>query len=402
MANIYCQKEGKQMDESQFYTYKDGSKMEICKKCLTMHVDNFDESTFLWILEKLDLPYIPEEWNTLRDRAYEKNPEKMTGMSVIGKYISKMKLKQWREFTWADTERFRQEQEQRAEEHAQEIEARNAEAKERLERGEISQAEFLTLTTVEEKRKSEPAHSPVSPIGANNLFDETNFISQDELIDVGAELTQEDKVYLAMKWGRLYQAHEWVQLEKKYQEMVNAFDIQDADTLGTLIHLCKTDLKMNQAIDSGDLDGYQKLSRVYDALRKSCNFTAAQNKAAKEDVVDSIGELIVMCEREGFIPRFATDIPQDKVDFTLRDMKDYTYKLITQDLGFGQQIEAALKKIEIQKQMEEAEAAAAAEGEEDLFSDSFSSIQLTDDDMEEYFEDVAAQKEHDKHLGEDN
>jgi hypothetical protein len=43
-----------------------------------------------------------------------------------------------------------------------------------------------------------------------------------------------------------------------------------------------------------------------------------------------------MAERQGFIPRYATDIPKDKVDFTLKDMENYNYKLVTEDLGFGQ------------------------------------------------------------------
>ena len=34
------------MDESQFYTYRDGSKVELCKKCLTMHIDNFNPDTY--------------------------------------------------------------------------------------------------------------------------------------------------------------------------------------------------------------------------------------------------------------------------------------------------------------------------------------------------------------------
>ena len=90
----YCEKCGKIMDENQFFTYKDGTKTELCKKCLTMHINNFDESTFLWLLEKMDVPYIPAEWNTLRDRIYEKDPSKLTSQSVFGRYLSKMKLKQ--------------------------------------------------------------------------------------------------------------------------------------------------------------------------------------------------------------------------------------------------------------------------------------------------------------------
>jgi len=34
---------------------------------------------------------------------------------------------------------------------------------------------------------------------------------------------------------------------------MQSFDIQDADSKNTLIFICKTDLKMNQAIDCGDV-----------------------------------------------------------------------------------------------------------------------------------------------------
>ena len=48
MANRLCQKCGKMRDDvAHFYTYKNGDKTEMCKECLTMHIDNFDESTFL-------------------------------------------------------------------------------------------------------------------------------------------------------------------------------------------------------------------------------------------------------------------------------------------------------------------------------------------------------------------
>jgi hypothetical protein len=166
--------------------------------------------------------------------------------------------------------------------------------------------------------------------------------------------------------------------------MTESFDIQDADTINTLILICKTNLKMNQALDIGDLDGYQKLSRVSDQLRKSAKFTAAQNKEQKNNFVDSVGELVAMCEREGFIPRYATDIPQDKVDATLKDMNDYLHKLVTQDLGFGQQIEDALKKIQIQKEMNEAEAT-AQDGV----------IEMEDEDYAAFLEEMESQKERD-------
>jgi hypothetical protein len=93
-----CQKCGRMKNaDTQFYQYKNGEKTELCKDCLTMHIDNFDPNTYLWLLEKMDVPYIPEEWNILRDRAFAKNPL-LNGMSVFGKYLSKMKLKQFKDY----------------------------------------------------------------------------------------------------------------------------------------------------------------------------------------------------------------------------------------------------------------------------------------------------------------
>ena len=393
MADAFCEKCNKTMDENNFYTYKDGHKTELCKKCLTMHINNFDPSTFLWLLEKMDVPYVPEEWNVLRDRAYAKDPLKMNGMSVFGKYLSKMKLKQWKDYGWADTERLQEENRKKAEEKAEEIAEREADAKERFERGEISEAQYKTLTSTEKQFENRVMMPPGSVPGgiAPNAFNENNFMSEEELPDPALDLTQDDKVYLAMKWGRLYKPNEWIELEKKYNEMMNSFDIQDSDTTGTLILICKTYLKMNQAIDCGDMEGYGKLSRVYDSLRKSAKFTAAQKKEQKEDYVDSVGALVAMCEKEGgFIPRFATDIPQDKVDATLQDMNNYIKKLVTQDLGFGQQIEDSLKKIQIQKEMNDAEQSAIENGDEVPM--------LNDENFADYYEDVAEQKEQDKDI----
>lgn len=140
------------------------------------------------------------------------------------------------------------------------------------------------------------------------------------------------------------------------------------------------------------MDGYQKLSRVYDTLRKSAKFTAAQNKEQKGDFVDSVGELVAICEKEGFIPRFATDIPQDKVDKTLKDMNNYLHKLVTQDLGFGQQIEDSLKKIQLQKEMNDAEIAL---DDEDLDED------VLDGDIADYYDDLREQRQQDLGLYEE-
>lgn len=393
MANKLCQKCGKMLDEdTQFYTYKDGTKTEMCKKCLTMHIDNFDESTYLWLLEKMDVPYIPEEWNVLRERAYAKNPN-LNGMSVFGKYLSKMKLKQYKQYGWADTKKLNALNDERRAVQKEEREKFEEEIKKQFEAGEIGEAEYKTMISAETQNKdymSRPVAPPEFP--QDKYFSENSEIVQEQMDSLISELTQEDKKVLAMKWGALYRPEEWIELEKDYNNMMNSFDIQDADTINTLILICKTNLKMNQALDAGDIEGYQKLSKVSESLRKSAKFTAAQNKEQKNDYVDCVGELVTMCEKDGFIPRFETDIPQDKVDLTLKDMENYLYKLVTQDLGFGQQIEDALKKIQIQKEMNE--------NVKDILEDDDPTT-LIDQDYEEFYNSVNEQKEQDKTLGDE-
>lgn len=389
MGNLKaCQKCGKVMDEdAQFYQRKDGTKTDLCKKCLTMHIDNFNPETFLWILKDMDVPYIPEEWNVLRDRAFAKNPN-LNGTSVFGKYLSKMKLKQWKQYSWEDSEKIQAQNEEKKKAVAEEREKHEEFLKQQLENGEITEAQYKTLVSAETQNKEQMYTVPaVENVVDNPFANPDDFMDESELVDLGADLTEDDKVYLAMKWGRLYKPAEWVELEKNYNDMTESFDINDADTINTLILICKTNLKMNQYLDSGDIEGFQKISKVSESLRKSAKFTAAQKKEKENDFVDSVGELITMCEREGFIPRFVTDVPQDKVDATLNDMNDYVRKLVTQDLGFGQQIEDAIKKIQIQQQMnEDAESGSDA---------------VEDEDFQEFYEEVAAQKDADDEIFED-
>ena len=54
--------------------------------------------------------------------------------------------------------------------------------------------------------------------------------------------------------------------------MMLSYDIQGAGHIDTLKLICKTSLKANQLIDIGDVDGAQKMVKMYDALMKSGKF----------------------------------------------------------------------------------------------------------------------------------
>lgn len=332
------------MSGDQFYSsnnlekYPNDGKFPQCKKCITMHIDNWQPDTYLWILQEADVPYIPDEWNKLM-ASYARDGKKITGTTILGRYLSKMKLKQYKDYRWKDTE-FLQELANNKIEQAMKRQGYDA--------AEIAQAIEKASFVLPEGELQPPKPQPL-----NDLF--LNDTSTVEETDFNDDLTEEDRLYLRLKWGKSYKPEEWIKLEQFYNEMMESYDIQSAGHIDTLKLICKTSLKANQLIDIGDIEGFQKMSKVYDNLMKSGKFTAAQNKAESGEFVDSISELVSICEKEGFIPRYYTDGPMDRVDETLADLKFYTKTLVTEEMNLGNLIENAVKEMQKQESKEEDE-----------------------------------------------
>ena len=339
----YCKKCNRTMAAEQFYgsndtvKYPEG-KLDTCKKCITMHVDNWNPETYLWILQECDVPYVPDEWMKLLEK-YSQDRSKATGMTILGRYLSKMKLKQWRVYRWKDTE-FLQELADAKLEQTMKRQGYGA--------AEIAMAQEQNKVIIPPEGFKEPEYIPAPPV--EDYFAIQSGGMED---DLGNDLTDEDRTYLRLKWGKAYKPEEWVKLEQLYEEMMSSYDIQGAGHIDTLKLICKTSLKANQLIDMGDIEGFQKMSKVYDSLMKSGKFTAAQNKAESGEFVDSVGELIEICEKHGYIERFYIEQPNDKVDLTIQDMQRYTRTLIEEETNLSNLVEQALKQI--QKEDEDAE-----------------------------------------------
>lgn len=268
-TQYYCKRCNRTMDATNFYMsnnfekYPDNGKMDLCKKCMTAHVDNWDPETYLWILQEVDVPYVPDEWHKLMMK-YAKDKSKVTGMTIIGRYLSKMKLKQWKEYRWKDND-FIQEQ-------------MNLKLEETMKRQGYDVQEITTavnkatfeMPTGELREPALPA--PVDLASAGNepdYFDTINGFNEDDLV---GDLTDEDKIYLRLKWGKAYKVSEWVELEKLYNEMKASYEINTAGHEDTLKLVCKTSLKANQLLDMGDIDGAQKMIKMYETLMKQGKF----------------------------------------------------------------------------------------------------------------------------------
>lgn len=241
--SYYCEKCRKTMGQDQFYTsnnlekYPNDGKLPQCKKCMTMHVDNWDPDTYLWILQEIDVPYIPNQWNQLLAK-YSQDKSKITGLTILGRYLSKMKLKQHKDYRWADSERIQELENQKIEQTMKRQGYSAVEIAEVIQKGTFS---------LPDRPLPEPVHEIAEPDQPQE-----DYFAQDTDNDFLDDLTEEDRTHLRLKWGKSYRPEEWIKLEQLYEEMMNSYDIQTAGHIDTLKLVCKTSLKANQLLDIGD------------------------------------------------------------------------------------------------------------------------------------------------------
>lgn len=376
----YCGHCGRTLKTSEFYTsnnkerYPDGFLKE-CKKCATMHLNIYDSYTITPLLQEIDVPWLPEEWNNCLDQVMAANandPSLISAQSVLGRYVAHMRLVQYRYYRYKDTESLQQKLDD---------ETRKALLSEHYSEEEIeeklSSAKTITANGTSNADGTPITSSSVPPSAACGTYSENDLyakkIEQEKYFS--DQLTDEDKSSLLLKWGPEYTCQQWIQLEQLYEDMTHSYDIQSAGHRDTLKLVCKASLKTHELLNMGDMDGALKASRMYDTLMKSGKFQALQNKTDSGNAIDSIGELVALCESDGYIEKYYISSPKDKVDQVLDDYKEYVRYLIETEENLGSLIESSAKILAQQEQ----DNALAAEDDDDSTSSDVSSTFNNDD-----------------------
>lgn len=139
------------------------------------------------------------------------------------------------------------------------------------------------------------------------------------------------------------------------------------------------------------VEGFQKMSKVYDSLMKSGKFTAAQNKVENGEEINSIGELVAICEKEGFIPKYYVDGPQDKADRVIADLQQYTHDLISNETNLDTMIESAARQMaEEAERIVNAASESSEEEEDNLFN--YNQSVVSDEDFSEMADFIEEQR----------
>ena len=432
---VKCQRCGRMQSEARYYRYNGRQeRVPECRECFVRGVRNNDPSTILPLLEVLDYPWVERKWVELANKKYVANPTKFCETSVFGDYVKNMAMKRSRGYRFKDSEALGESMYGTTEFQ----EERKADLREKLAAGVIDHDEYVAMTgegmtcdivpdntyaivdplkagkgnsTSAGMTKSvvanaaaianplkaasmAPTMTPQTPI-PSPLGPEPepqadaapapppSPVDDGESV-IRSQLTAEDVRRLSVKWGVMYKPSEWVKMEEMYQQYASEYEMS-VDREQVLRNICKCSLKMDEALDVGDIKTYRDLSATFDSMRKSGRFTEAQKTEDSKREIDSLGELVAYVEQaKGPIKREVDPIeePQDKIDFIIRDMKHYVDTLVREDLGLGDLIETYIKKSDRQRMSDVSQ----------IMSEGFSSVPQEVLDYQRSFQDSVARE----------
>lgn len=309
------------LSPSAFYKNKNKTDyLHNCKACMASMIKLRDPATLERPLKEMNVPFVPYEWFTLVDRyEYDKNGKRnpKANQVVLGRYFSKMKLIQWRDFTWEDTPQFLEKQKEYEKEKEEAV-------KKDLEYIKKNPDTLLNGTTIEE---------------AEEILRDSSGKALD-----GTGLTRKEIKRLQDKWGDTYAPNTLKRMETLYQEMHSSYDIDTASHEDYLRKIVRVSVAMDDALIEGDVDTATKYSTAYDKMMKSAKFTASQVDE-EENYIGSIGELVRLCEEEDFIPKSTVTEDLDIVDYTIKDLELYYTRLVTQELNLDTMVQQSLELI---------------------------------------------------------
>lgn len=203
-GKCFCPTCRKTLDEKNFFKTRRTDKhpsgiLPECKTCITLKVDDTDLLTFLPILKEIDLPYMPAKWREL----VQKKPA--GGASIIGKYVSMMRMNQYKKYTWVDTENLVSEERTALLAAFRQEDMSETDAEQKVE-------QLQSLTDIPGVQMRSMTNAP-APSVMYGLTPETSKYG----------LTQEEIDDYKLKWGEDYTEDQFLQLEQLFSDMCDAY-----------------------------------------------------------------------------------------------------------------------------------------------------------------------------------
>lgn len=336
--------------------YKDGY-LPVCKSCLENTYKATDPASFMHILKAIDVPWVPSEYRTI----YNKNvkPNAPNSLSILGKYIMKMKLIQYNKYGFMDS----------------------AEAQEKYEQPEyydsIENYNYDIPLDEPANFSSSKSNFSLDPVTQESLSEGDRMAINPEEIDsqlktIENSLTQEEINYLVLKWGVAYNRTQLLTLEKMYLEMCEDYDIRTTSQKDYLKKYCVASMRYDECLAAQDYEAARKASGMFTNINKEAGFQPIQNQGSNEEYMNAVSYLVKLAESEGPIDKDLwkeyIDYPEDIVDLSIKDIKHWQKELVANDDTIMERYNLAKQELEEQDALVKNGKLSDEEEEEDVLN----------------------------------
>jgi len=303
-----------------------GDKLAICKSCLKSEYKINDTEMAKKFFEELDYPFAENMWQFyIRGKIEDGYPANFK--NIFGTILSTLTMEKP---TFDMSAEFEEKYKRKLKD--QETQAVNSIRYEALRNDyEISKRKQKKVVEKAIQKKREDLEREI-------------FLREREKYDVRPEdLSKSDISYLKNRWGDDYTSKELIGLERNYVSLIKNSDPNDPIKADIVKKISKISMLMDKALDSGDGRDWKDLGNLYDKLVKTADLSV---KKETTDTIDSISEIVAICESTGFIQLDEHIMyDQDKVDLTINNMQKYTRDLVISETGLTKIIKNTLEEM---------------------------------------------------------
>jgi hypothetical protein len=167
------------------------------------------------------------------------------------------------------------------------------------------------------------------------------------------------------KWGIGYKKHEYLAMEKFYQDMKDTHEIHTPIHKSMLKKLSKLSIKMDRYLESDNMGDFEKANRQFEASMKSAGFRPVDRQGLDDATgMKTFSQIFEEVEKKGFRKPPPPEFNEDIVDSMIISLANYYHRLV------GKQILTEIPE-ELKQEME------------DFFTDDLTPVDIDDEEYEE-------------------
>lgn len=172
---------------------------------------------------------------------------------------------------------------------------------------------------------------------------------------------------LKIRWGLSYKKHEYLAMEKFYQDMDDTHEIHTPIHKSMLMRLSKLSIKMDRYLEADNMGDFEKASRQFETSMKSAGFRPVDRQGTDDATgIRSFSQIFEEVEKRGFRKPPAPVFDEDVVDQIIVALANYYHRLV------GKPILRELPE-EIINDMDA----------EDFYEDDLTPVEIDDDEYED-------------------